>query len=333
MSQLLLNTRLYLRKIACSFSTIGLIFGLAFFCLSLTPSLLPRDYVVQGVLSGTVFTAGYCIGWSGHLIWKFMELREGTGSFSRVATLITVVTLTLASIYTLSQMTTWQNSIRLRMEMEPIETSYQITVLCIAIITALSVILLMRFILSIISRAVDIINRFLPRRIAIVLGSTFVTLLSLSLVNGIIVKRALDVMDETFAAMNKLLDTEYDQPQNDSASGSSESLISWTDIGRNGKRFVKEGPTREEIANVLGRKAMQPIRVYAGFDTGETLEERAQIALAEMKRVGGFNRSTLIVATSTGTGWIDPSAVDSVEFLHAGDSTTVTLQYSTSPVG
>ena len=322
---------LYLRKIACSFSTIGLFFGLAFFCVSLTPSLLPRDYVVQGVLSGTVFTAGYCIGWSGHLVWRFMELREGTGSLSRVATLMTVVTLTLASIYNLSQMTTWQNSIRLRMEMGPIETSYQMTVLGIAIISALSVILLMRFFLAIITKAVDIVNRFLPRRIAIVLGSTFITLLLLSLVNGIIVKRALDAMDETFAAMNRLLDAEYDQPLNDSASGSSQSLISWTDIGRNGKRFVEDGPTGEVISNVLGRNAMQPIRVYAGFDTGDTLEERAQIALAEMKRVGGFNRSTLVIATSTGTGWIDPSAVDSAEFLHAGDITTVTLQYSYLP--
>lgn len=321
----------YLRQIAASFSTIGLIFGLAFFCLSLTPSLLPRDFVVQGVLSGTVFTAGYCIGWFGHLVWKFMELWKGTGIFFRVTTLITLIALTISSIYNLSQMTAWQNSIRLRMEMEPIETSYQITVLCIAIITALSMILLIRFILSIITRAVDIINRFLPRRIAIVLGSTFVTLLLLSLIDGILVKRALDVLDETFATMNKLLDTEYEQPQNDSASGSLESLISWEDIGRNGKRFVIEGPTREEIANVIERAAMQPIRVYAGFDTGETLEERAQIALAEMKRVGGFNRSVLVIATSTGTGWLDPSAVDSAEYLHAGDITTVTLQYSYLP--
>lgn len=322
---------LYLHKIASSFSTIGLIFGLAFLCVSLTPSLLPRDYVVQGVLSGTAFSAGYCVGWFSHFVWKFMELKGGARVFSRVATLMAVAILTLVCIYNLSQMTIWQNSIRLLMEMGPIETSYQIRVLCIAIVTSLSIILLMRSFLAIIIKVVNIINRFLPRRIAIVLGSTFISLLLLSLVNGIIVKRALDVMDETFATMNRLLDAEYAQPQNEMSSGSSESLISWADIGRNGKRFVEDGPTKEDISNILGREAMQPIRIYAGYDTGETLEERSQIALAEMKRVGAFNRSTLVIATSTGTGWIDPSAVDSVEFLHAGDITTVTLQYSYLP--
>lgn len=322
---------LYLLRITSSFSTIGLIFGLAFFSVSLTPSLLPRDYVVQGVLSGTVFSTGYCVGWFCNVVFKFMELKGGTGKFSRVATLMAVVGLALFCLYNLSQMTVWQNSIRLQMEMGPIETSYQVRMLCIAMVMGLSIVLLMRFLLATIIKAVDIINRFLPRRMATVLGSTFITFLLIFLFNGIIVKRVLDGLDETFAAVNRLLDAEYAQPQNDMSSGSSKSLISWTDIGKNGKRFVEDGPTKDEISDVLGREAMRPIRVYAGFDTGETLEERSQITLAEMQRVGAFNRSTLVIATSTGTGWIDPSAVDSVEFLHAGDITTVTLQYSYLP--
>ncbi len=66
-------------------------------------------------------------------------------------------------------------------------------------------------------------------------------------------------MDESFAAMNKLLDSEYDQPLDSEASGSAQSLISWSDIGRNGKRFVADGPTKAQIPAVLRREAMQPI--------------------------------------------------------------------------
>lgn len=138
-------------------------------------------------------------------------------------------------------------------------------------------------------------------------------------------------MDKSFAAINWILDSNDVPPQDAWASGSAGSLVSWADIGRNGKRFVTDGPSKEEIEAVLGREAMQPLRVYAGFNSGDTLEERAQIALAEMIRVGGFDRSTLIIATSTGTGWLDPSAVDSVEFLHAGDTAIVTMQYSYLP--
>lgn len=321
----------YITQFAGSFSGIGLILGLTFFCISLTPSLLPRDFVVQGVLSGLVFAAGYVVGWCGHWVWKFMELREVKKRAARILTWILISSLTLACLYNLNQIIIWQNSIRLRMEMVPIESAYPIRLSCIAIVTGLVIILLARLFLFIANRAVAVINRYLPRRIAIVSGFTGVVLLLLSFVNGVIVKATLNALDESFAVMNKLLDSEYEQPEDAFSSGSAQSLISWDDIGRNGKRFIAEGPTSKEIADVLGRDAMQPIRVYAGFDTGETLEERAQIALAETQRVGGFNRSNLVVATSTGTGWLDPSAVDTVEFIQAGDIATVTLQYSYLP--
>ncbi len=321
----------FIQRLVASFSAVGMIFGLVLFCASLTPSLLPREFIVQGVLSGVVFAVGYGIGKAGHWLWNFMELRDVAGRLFRVLTWILVVALILVAICTLNQMTTWQNSIRLLMEMEPIDSAYPVTVFWVSTVTALVVILLVRFILFSASRVVNAINRYLPRRIAIVLGGTAFALLLTSFVDGVILKASLHLTDESFAAMNRLLDDEYDPPQDDRASGSARSLITWSDVGRNGKRFVITGPTKEEISAVLGREAMQPIRVYAGFDTGETLKERAQIALAELKRVGGFDRSALIIATTTGTGWLDPSAVNSVEFIYAGDIATVALQYSYLP--
>lgn len=322
---------LLFRNITSSFSTIGFILGLVFFCISLTPSLLPRDHVAQGVLSGVVFSVGYSLGWFGHWIWRFMELKDYRGRSVRVVLWLLLSTLTLITIVTLNQIITWQNSIRLRMEMVPIESTYVMTLCCISIITALLIIFLARVVLYTAAGAVDAINRYLPRRIAIVLGYAAIIFVLLSFVNGVIVREALHIMDESFATMNRLLDDDYDQPLDILSSGSAQSLISWKDIGRNGKLFVSDGPKREEIAAVLGRKAMQPIRVYAGFDTGETLEERAQIALAELIRVDGFSRSIMVIATSTGTGWLDPSGVDTVEFIHSGDIATVAMQYSYLP--
>lgn len=43
-------------------SDAGLALGTAFFAISLTPSLLPRPFAVQGLLSGLCFTAGYGAG-------------------------------------------------------------------------------------------------------------------------------------------------------------------------------------------------------------------------------------------------------------------------------
>ncbi len=188
--------------IAASISATGLILALAFFCISLTPSLLPRVFVVQGVLSGVVFAAGYGIGRAGYWVWKFMELRDMTGRLARIVTWILVVSLTLTAIFTLSRMTTWQNSIRLRMEMAPFDQAYPVDVLFVAIGTALVVILLVRLLLSAANWAVGVINRYMPHRISIVLGGTVFVLLLLSFVNGVILKAALHAMDESFAAMN-----------------------------------------------------------------------------------------------------------------------------------
>jgi uncharacterized membrane protein len=47
-----------------------------------------------------------------------------------------------------------------------------------------------------------------------------------------------------------------------------------------------------------------------------------------MIRVGAFDRSVLIVAVPTGTGWMDPAAMDTLEYLHGGDTAIVAMQYS-----
>ena len=321
----------FIRQFSGSFSAPGLLLGLVFFCISLTPSLLPRNFVVQGILSGVVFTAGYVMAKLGHWLWKFMELRELSRETSRKLYWPLLLMLTGLTIFTLGRIIVWQNSIRLLMEMAPIETAYPLRLCGIALVTALCIILLLRLLRLVARSTVNLIDRFLPRRIAIVVGSIIVTMLLLSFVNGVIIKSALNAMDESFATLNKLMDSEYKQPQRPQQSGSKDSLISWSDIGRNGKKYVVDGPTKEEISEITGKKSMQPIRVYAGFDTGETLEDRAQVALNELKRVGGFKRSTLIIATSTGTGWLDPSAVDTVEYIHSGNIASVSLQYSYLP--
>jgi uncharacterized membrane protein len=65
--------------------------------------------------------------------------------------------------------------------------------------------------------------------------------------------------------------------------------------------------------------AGEPIRVYVGLRSAESLEGRTKLALDELSRVGGFDRSVLVVITPTGSGWVDPAAVDSIEYLRHGD--------------
>lgn len=47
--------------------------------------------------------------------------------------------------------------------------------------------------------------------------------------------------------------------------------------------------------------------------------------------MGAFRRSTLVIATPTGTGWVDPVGMETLEYLHRGDVATVAVQYSYLP--
>jgi uncharacterized membrane protein len=61
------------------------------------------------------------------------------------------------------------------------------------------------------------------------------------------------------------------------------------------------------------------------------VEERAELAVADLERAGGFDRANLLVATTTGSGWLDSGAVDSFEYLTGGDSAVLAMQYSYLP--
>ena len=47
--------------------------------------------------------------------------------------------------------------------------------------------------------------------------------------------------------------------------------------------------------------------------------------------VGAFDRAILVVATATGTGWIDPDAATAIEHLYSGNTAIVSMQYSYLP--
>lgn len=108
-------------------------------------------------------------------------------------------------------------------------------------------------------------------------------------------------------------------------------MLSWEDLGRQGRRFVANGPTEAEIAAFTSRPALEPIRVYAGTAHAEDLEERARLAVDDLERAGGFERENLLIAGTTGSGFIEPSASNSFEYLTGGDSAIVSMQYSHLP--
>jgi uncharacterized membrane protein len=116
-------------------------------------------------------------------------------------------------------------------------------------------------------------------------------------------------------------------------SGSEESLFSFEDLGQQGRRYVNDVATPELIEEVLQEPAVaQPIRVYVGYNTEPIYPTgRAELALAELDRVGAFDRSYLLLVAPTGTGWVDHTMIEAAELLTRGDIATCCVQYGRFP--
>jgi uncharacterized membrane protein len=170
--------------------------------------------------------------------------------------------------------------------------------------------------------------RYVPERVSMLLGGLAAVALFWALIDGVLLRGFMAAADSSFSALDALIEPQYPAPTDPMQAGSATSLVTWEELGRAGREFVVSGPTADEIAAFTGREAKQPIRVYAGLNSAEELEDRADLVLAEMMRVGAFDRKVLIVATPTGTGWMDPAAMDTLEYLHGGDTAIVAMQYS-----
>jgi len=299
-----------------------------FFAASLTPTLLPRSFLTQGVLSGCSVAAGYGIGVFGSWLWAYMELPRPKGCLPRLVRRAAMTGCALVALIFLWQAARWQNSIRELMGLEPVDTAHPFEVALIALAVFAFLMALARL-FRLTLRFVEIrVNCFLPRRVSNVIGVIAAVALFWSVISGVLFQVTLRVADASFREYDELIEPDTERPRDPLKTGSSASLLAWDELGRAGRQFISSGPTREEISAFSGRAALEPIRVYVGLRSAHTLKARAKLALEELKRVGGFERSVLIVVTPTGTGWVDPAAMNSVEYLHDGAVASVALQYS-----
>ncbi len=313
---------------ATSLSGIGLFLGTLFFAASLTPSLVPRSTAVQGVLAGACFAIGYGFGVSWRWLWAYLELPEPQNRWRfRANAAMAVACLGVAGWF-LWQSAAWQNSVRAAVGMERVAGTHAVTVCAIAVATFALLLGLGRLFVLVAGWTAAKSKAYVPRRVANAAGVLVAALLFWSVANDLLAKAVFGVLDSSYAELNSLIEPERPRPVEADRTGSAASLVDWVDLGRAGREFVAGVPAAAEIAALTGRQARQPVRVYVGLPSADDAEERARLALDELKRAGGFDRSRLIVVTPTGTGWVDPAAIEPIEYLTDGDVASVAMQYS-----
>jgi uncharacterized membrane protein len=317
-----------IRRQLLSLSGVGLMLGALFFAAALTPTLIPRSYLTQGTLAGGCFAIGYFAGVLWRRLWHYLELPEPSAHARSIANALVAAFCVLVVIVFLWRTAEWQNSIRTVMKMAPVETAHPFKVCAIALITFVVLLVLGRLFTLIARFLAARIRHVIPRKVANVIGVLIAALLFWSIASNVLIRTAFNALDSSFREIDARLEPERPQPTAAERTGSAASLVKWMQLGRMGRRFIASGPTAAEITAVTGCPARNPVRVYVGLGSGDTAQVRARLALDELKRQHGFERKVLIIITPTGTGWIDPAAMDTVEYLHHGDVASVAMQYS-----
>lgn len=314
----------------------GLVGALVFFWFSLPPSLLPRWWVMQAVITGLGTAIGYLIGTIiGRVARSLAELTSvgPVPAAARRAAWISLGVASLAAIVVgLGRWVPVQNESRDLVALEHVGWFTLVPMVLLAVAIFLIVFLLGRITFYLVKRAEFFAQRFMPRWLAWVVTIVVLVLVVGVLSVDVVGKGLVSFADERFGTADAGTPPGVSQPMSPLVSGSPESVVAWDSLGYEGRNFVAGAPAIEEIESFSGpNTATEPIRVYAGLDSASSLETAAALVVDELERTGASDRAVVVSVTTTGTGWVDPDAARSIELMHAGDTAIAAIQYSFLP--
>lgn len=317
---------------------VGVAFGALLFCLSLTPSLLPRDWLFQGLIGGLNAAFGYGLGVGvGAALDRFvLHGARWWPPSSRVLFALkaaVVVVSPAACLLMLIPAAGWQRQVSELLGVDGPETPGYLRTLIVAIGTAALSVAAVRVVFD----AIKLLARRLIQRwhlhseVAMFIGTAIVVVLLVTLINGVLIRGFFIGANALSEPQNSATKTGVSQPLQPERSGSTASLVPWDTLGFQGRNFVAGGPRAEELQQVNGRPAKEPIRVYAGLHSAGDDQARMELLLDELERTKAFERQVLVIVPTTGTGWINPVAARSLEMVYNGDTAMVGVQYSYLP--
>ncbi len=317
-------------------TTGGSILALVFWWRSLTPTLMPRSWVAQAAISAICTLLGYALGTVGarlvHLVLRRLDRTPGPELRGRVRQGLAVLAVGTVAVG-LPLWLRWQDEQR---ELVTLDALAPVVVLPMVLLTVvlMAVIAPVGRLVGAAVRKLDRWNRrHLPTALARPLTIALVLALAVLLTRDLAFARFTSWAGTTFGLADSGTAEGTERPTAATVSGGPGSLVAWDDLGFQGREFVAGATTVDDLRAFHGPDAEveEPIRAYAGLRSADNVRERARLAVAELERTGAFDRDVLVVATATGSGWIDPDAAEAIEQLHAGDTAIVSMQYSYLP--
>ena len=318
-------------------SLIGVVGALVMYGVSVSPSLLARSWQWHAVASGVLSAVGYIVGLTIQRFYVLVVPRLGVEITAPKAVSIAFRAVLLLGFF-LWFLRWLLQSYRERKRANHLvgmrgETlgEYLLGTFCAFIL--MLALLGIAWGLQWIGRAiVSVLSQWMHMVFALALSLLILVVIVYALTSQVLLKLGINFFTRHARKMNNRTAKGIVQPQAPERSGSPQSRSSWRTVGGQGRVFLGRGPSRADIEAVTGCSAMEPIRVYAGMpEEGQSLQSAADLVVEELHRTGAFDRAVILIATSTGSGWVDEWQVQPLEYLTRGNCATASMQYSFVP--
>lgn len=318
-------------------SLIGVVGALVMYGVSVSPSLLARSWQWHAVASGVLSAVGYIVGLTIQRFYALVVPRLGVEITAPQSVSIAFRAVLLLGFF-LWFLRWLLQSYRERKRANHLvgmrgETlgEYLLGTFCAFIL--MLVLLGIAWGLQWIGRAIVIVlSQWMHMVFALALSLLILVVIVYALTSQVLLKLGIHFFTRHARKMNNRTAKGIVQPQVPERSGSPQSRSSWRAVGGQGRVFLGRGPSCADIEAVTGCSAMEPIRVYAGMpEEGQSLQSAADLVVEELHRTGAFDRAVILIATSTGSGWVDEWQVQPLEYLTRGNCATASMQYSFVP--
>jgi uncharacterized membrane protein len=309
----------------------GTAVGLIFIWFSMTPSLLPRTSLFQGLVSGVSGAIGYGLGVFGVWLVRYMRSKDSSPPAPVWAWKALVPVGVIGMVVMAIRFHLWQDDVRDLMGVEHLQWYDYPEAAILSVVVLFTFVEIGQLIRRLVIFLVGQVDRVAPFRVSATIVVVLLVTLTITLLNGVVVKFTMNKLNNTFNSVNEEGKTETEAPKSRLRSGGPESMVKWATLGHQGRIFVQAGPNVAKLTDFNGAPATEPIRAYAGLNSADGIAATAELAAAELERTGGLQRAVVAVATTTGTGWINEAEADALEYMYNGNTAIVSMQYSFLP--
>lgn len=309
----------------------GTAVGLVFIWFSMTPSLLPRTALFQGLVSGISGAIGYGLGVFAVWLVRYMAGKESSPPAPRFAWMVLIPIGAVGMVVMAIRFHVWQDDVRDLMGVAHLKWYDYPVAAGLSLVVLFTFVEIGQFVRWLVRFLVGEVDRVAPFRLSATIVVVALTVLTITILNGVVLKFAMRTMNNTFASANNEMSPDTAAPKTPLRSGGPQSLVSWDSLGREGRIFVESGPTVDELTKFNGAPATEPIRAYAGLNSADGITATADLAAQELQREGGLQRAVVAVGTTTGTGWINEAEAAALEYMYNGNTAIVSMQYSFLP--